>query len=116
VPDNARVVDRELIKEPNDAVRMTANGHIPTRRPVAPSVAEEVHDHDSMTLWNERNYIGPEVRGRWKSVEENDRLAGSATSGGVVVESRSVYVDELTPHEGSRRRCPGDIDGMSALP
>ena len=49
-------------------------------------------------------------------MEENDRLAGSATSGGVVVESRSVYVDELTPHEGRRRRCRYNIDGMGALP
>jgi len=116
VSDDARVVDRQLIEEPNDTFGVTSNRDVPPRRPVAPSIAKEVHDHDSMTLWNERNYIGPEVRGRWKSVEENDRLAGSATSGGVVVESRSVYVDELTPHEGSRRRCPGDIDGMSALP
>ena len=49
-------------------------------------------------------------------MEENDRLAGSATSGGVVVESCSVYVDELTPHAGMLRRAPVDIDGMSALP
>jgi hypothetical protein len=116
VTHNARVVDRQLIQEPNDAFGMTPNGHIPTRRAVAPSIAEKVHDHDAMTLRNERNYIGPEVRRRWKSVQENDWLAGSATSSGVVVESRSVYVDELTPHEGSLRRCPGDIDGMSALP
>jgi len=116
VPDNARVVDRERIEEPNDALGMTSNRHIPTRRPIAPTVPKKVHDHHTVTLRNERNDIGPEVRRRWKSVQENDRLAGSATSGGVVVESRSVYVDELTPHEGSRRRCPGDIDGMSALP
>ena len=106
-PTMRGVVDRELIEEPNDALGMTSHRHIPTRRSIAPSVAEEVHDHDTVTLRNERNDIGPEVRRRWKSVEENDRLAGSATSGGVVVESRSVYVDELTPHEGSRREVSG---------
>jgi hypothetical protein len=95
---------------------MAANRHIPPGRAVAPSVAEKVNHNNAMSLWNERNHVGPKVRRGWKSVKENDWLAGSATSGGVVIESRSVYVDELTPHEGSRRRYPGDIDGMSALP
>jgi len=116
VPDDGGVVDRELIEEPNDALGMTSNGHIPTGWAVASAVAEKVDHNDTMPLWNERNDVRPKVRRRWKSMEENDRLAGSATSGGVVVESRSVYVDELTPHEGSRRRYPGDIVGMRALP
>jgi len=116
VPDDGSVVDRELIEEPNNALGVTSHRHIPPRRAITPSVAEEVDHNDTMTLRHERNHIGPEMRRRRKSVKENDRLAGSATSGGVVVESRSVYVDELTPHEGSRRRYPGDIDGMRASP
>jgi hypothetical protein len=116
VPDNRRVVDRELIEEPDDPLGVTANRHIPPGRTVAPPVAKQVDHDDTMPLRNERNYIGPKVRRRWKSVKKNDGLAGSTTSGGVVVEARSVYVDELTPHERSRRRYPGDIDGMSALP
>jgi len=116
VPDDGGVVDRELIEEPNDALGMTSNGHIPTGWAVASAVAEKVDHNDTMPFWNERNYVRPKVRRRWKSMEENDRLAGSATSGGVVVESYSVYVDELTPHAGTLRRAAGDIDGMSALP
>jgi len=68
VPDNARIVDRERIEEPNDAFGMPSHRDIPTRRSVAPPIAEKVHDHDAMALWNERNDIGPEVRRRWKSV------------------------------------------------
>jgi hypothetical protein len=116
VPDDGRVVDRELIEEPNDPLGMAANGHVPTGWAITSPVAEKVDHYDAMPLWNERNYVRPKVRRRWEPMEENDRLAGSATPGGVVVESCSVYVDELTPHAGTLRRAPEDIDGMSALP
>jgi hypothetical protein len=68
VSHNARVVDRQLIEEPNDTFRVTSNRDVPPRRAVAPSIAKEVHDHDSMPLGNQRDYIGPEVRRRWKSM------------------------------------------------
>jgi hypothetical protein len=99
---DARVVDGQLIEQSNDSLSMTAYRHVAPRGTVAATVAEEIDDHHAVAFGNERNDLGPEMgRGR-KSVKEDDRLAGPATSGSVVVQPSAVYVDELTPHEVGR--------------
>jgi hypothetical protein len=113
---NARVVDRELIEQPNDALGMTTNGNVSPRGPVTSPIAEEVDYDDTVTFWNEGHDLRPKVRRCGEPVEEDDRLAGATTAGSIVVEPRTVNVDELTPHDASRSEDPGDFDSASALP
>ena len=116
VADNARIVDRERVEQAHHSLGVAAHGNIAAGRPIASPVAEQIDDNNAVSLRNERDDLGPEVRRRWKSVKKDDRLAGSATSGSVVVEPRTVYVNELTSH-GVRRseeeRGSGRTSGMA---
>jgi hypothetical protein len=99
VADDARVVDSKRIEETNDALGVPANGDVFPRGPIAAAITQQIDNDDTMTLRNQRNYIGPEVRGSREPMEKHDRLAGSTRTGSVVVESRAVDVDKLTSHE-----------------
>jgi hypothetical protein len=102
VADNARIVDRELVEQPDNPLGMPSHRHIAPSGSVAATVAEEIDDDDAVAFGNEWNDLCPEVRGRRKAVNEDDRLAGPTTSGSVVVQPSAVYVDKLTPHEVKR--------------
>jgi hypothetical protein len=72
--------------------------HVALGRAIATAVTEKIDDNYAMALGNERNNLSPQVRRGRETMEKYDRLAGPASPGSVVVEPRSVYVDELSPH------------------
>jgi hypothetical protein len=116
VTNDARVVDRKLIEQPNDSLGVPAYGNVSTGGSVTAPIAEEIDYDNAVTLWHEWDDLGPKMRGRGEPVEEDDRLAGATTAGSVVVEPRTVDVEEHTPHDASRSEDPGDFDSASPLP
>src|SRR5438874_13293219 len=65
---------------------------------IAAAEAQQVeHDH-TMAGGQERHYAVPQVTGGGKSVQQHDRLAGTARTGGVVVEANPVDVEKLASH------------------
>jgi hypothetical protein len=109
------VVDRELIEQPNDALRVSTHGNVATSGAIAAPVAEEIDHDDPVPFGNEWDYLGPEVGRCRKPVKEDDRLAGATTAGSIVIEPRTVYVDELTPHVVWRSGYPDDFDSAGAF-
>jgi len=98
VADDTCVVDRQRVEQSNDSFGVSTHTDIASGGSIAPSVAEEVDHDDAVSGGYKRDHLGPQVGRGWKAMKKNDGLAGSATSCGVVVESRAVDVDELTAH------------------
>ena len=98
VTDDARALDAQLVEQLDDALGVRAHVDGARERTIAAPVAEQVEHDEAMPGGHERNDVVPQMaRGR-KSVDEHDRIAGAARSGGVVVEARAGEIEELTAH------------------
>ncbi len=62
VPDDARVVDAEHVEQLDDAFGVRAERERAHRGPVAAAVAEQVDDHDAVSVGEKRHHLRPEVR------------------------------------------------------
>src|SRR6266513_2518023 len=65
---------------------------------IAAAEAQQVENDHTMAGGKERHYAAPEVTGGRESVQQHDRLAGTARTGGVVVKANPVDVEKLASH------------------
>ena len=98
MPDDAGPLDSQRVEQSDDPLCVRVKREGSAGRRIAATEPQEVGDHEAVARWHLRDDIAPEVARRRKPVEEDDRLAGTTSSGSVVVESCAADIDELTAH------------------
>jgi hypothetical protein len=98
VPHEAGVVDAEAVEHGHESLGMCPDVDGMAARRVAPAEAQQVQDENAVAGGELGDDVAPEVAGGGKTVDQDDRLTGSAGAGRVVIEPDAVEVEKLTAH------------------
>jgi hypothetical protein len=98
VSDETGKIDPEKVQHGDQPVSMCAEIDASGERGIAPSVAEQIENDHPVSAWEEWDDPIPEMAGGGEPVQQYDGFARAARARGVVVETDSVYIEELAAH------------------
>jgi hypothetical protein len=100
VTHDACALDSELIEYFDDAFSVSLRVYAVSARSVAPAISEQIEDDETVSWWNERNDLVPQMARRRKTMDEYRGYSGAPRSSGVVVQPGAGEVEKLTAHAG----------------
>ena len=100
VADERGARQREVVHEPTNERRMVHHTGAPALRAVAAAASHEVDDDRAASFGQQRRDGAPRVRRSRESVQQDDRIAATASARGVVVQAGAAHIHELAAHPG----------------